>query len=247
MNTTISYPDLVAAHPDKEVAILQRLGWDVLGKPLVCDGLVGPKTRGALFLNPEVFLQAKSCADNAPCDATPHQVALFVQASMGLYVHPSALAAFDDLWAGEQETHGNNSGPYVSSLYEDPNPTAQQGAWCGVALRKWIRSAYPASLPVIRKSWMAKGVLSQLKKVAEADCRSGDGMVFHRKVDGTINNSFGHATLIVLRVDQVVYTIEGNVDLRPGVDGVACRRYRIDLGLVSGSGAPLSGIGRVIE
>lgn len=241
----VTYTQIVDAYPDKPFELLQRFGTDVYGKPLVCDGKPGTKSRAALYLNPAIFMLAEEIAANARDDMSPHQVGLFVKASLGHYVHPSAIAAFKDVWNGEGETLGNNRGPFVSMLYEDDNPTAQQGAWCGVCLRYWIRKAYPDSLPNVRKSWLAKGVSSQLKKIAPANCQSGDALIYNRKVDGSYNNINGHATLIALRDGDLVFTFEGNVDIKPGVDGCAARRYSLGNGLVSHTGAPFHQIGRV--
>ncbi len=84
------------------LAIIQRLGVDERGRPLTLDGVLGPKTMGATFLDPR-----------------------------GKYP-PVVMAALGELLDGAQEQHGNNSGPYVAkyNLDRDPLESESYGAWC---------------------------------------------------------------------------------------------------------------------
>lgn len=81
--------------------IVQRLGVDASGKPLVIDGTTGELTRGGRFLNP----------------VGPHIAGVD--------------AAIKELLAGAEEVGGNNAGPFVSKYYKRaPNDPQNHGAWC---------------------------------------------------------------------------------------------------------------------
>jgi hypothetical protein len=50
--TTYTYTEHLAAFVDLDTATRQRLGVEPSGRPLDDDGLIGPKTRGGIFLAP---------------------------------------------------------------------------------------------------------------------------------------------------------------------------------------------------
>lgn len=251
---SLSWEEIRSAYPNEPVERLQRLGVTPQDRGLDCDGKIGPLTRGATYINPTVFFVAKELFTDLRqknAQVTPNELALAFKRQHGIYLHPIALAAFEDAWAMKGETLGNNRGPYVSELYEDDNPEAQQGPWCGVAGRKWIRAAYPNVLPNPRQAWLAKGLAGRMRKVsAPRLIQSGDQLTLDRFVKGTYENTNGHAATCVLVDGDVVWTIEGNVDVtrardgKPSLDGVAVRRYHISKGLVSSAGAPMHQVSR---
>lgn len=247
---SLNYSELIKALPDEPLERLQRFGVEPGTQAgLVCDGVVGPKTRGARFLNPLAFQSAQTFfASSEAASLDPNGKAYQFHRLSGVYIHPIAVAAFEDAWAMKGETHGNNRGPYISEVYEDTNPLAQQGPWCGVAGRRWIRAAYPDALPNKRHAYMAKGLSGRMQRIRDASqIRSGDQLTSHRMVGGTYDNMNGHAATCVLVEGDIVWAIEGNVTVlrRPSkVDGVATRRYLISKGLISSTGAPLFAVAR---
>lgn len=243
---TITWSELRDAHPSAPIDRLQRFGVEPTSRRgLVCDGEVGPRTRGALYLNPDLFTLARDHFASLVGALTPSAKASSFQGKHGVYIHPIAVYAYEDAWDEKEETMGNNRGAFISELYEDPNATAQQGPWCGVAGRRWIRKAYPDALPSPRHAWMAKGLSDRMvHQPSWRMARSGDQLTYHRKVKGSFNNRNGHATTVAAVDGDMVWTIEGNIDIRPGVDGVAVRMYRFSENLVNNSGAGVYALAR---
>lgn len=247
---SLNWMQINIAYPKARVTQLQRLGVTADGRGLDCDGKVGPVTRGARYLNPELFFAAKELHEAHP-ELTPNERAQLTKEKLGHFIHPIAVSAFLDAWNEEGETLSNNRGPYVSALYEDDNPEAQQGPWCAVQSRRSIRAAYPDALPNPRHAWMAKGLAQRMKRVtAPRLIRSGDQITHDRFVKGTYNNANGHAVTCVAVDGDDVWTVEGNVDVsrardgKPSLDGVAVRRYKISEGLRSSTGAALHQVSR---
>lgn len=59
MTIHMTFEGLRAAQPDLPVDILQRLGHEAGGiKPLVCDGIAGPRTRSGIYLDPQAIPEA---------------------------------------------------------------------------------------------------------------------------------------------------------------------------------------------
>ncbi len=249
---SVSWAELVAAYPKARITQLQRLGVTPDGRGLDCDGKVGPVTRAARFLNPTLFFEAEKLHD-MHAGRTPDDRAQICKEVLGHYIHPIATSSFMDAWNEEGETLGNNRGPYVSELYEDKNPEAQQGPWCGVQSRRSIRAAYPTALPNPRDAWLAKGLARRMKKIAPRLVQSGDQITYDRLIDGSYDNGNGHATTCLAVEGDLVWTGEGNVDVsrardgKPSLDGVAVRRYKHSEGLRTPSGAAVHQVSRWVQ
>jgi hypothetical protein len=212
-NPTLTWRELRAAYPDHEIQILQRLGIDQSGRALVCDGKVGPRTEGAVYLNPAAV------------------------------VTPAAKVALAELMRGAGESLGNNRGPDVSKYMGDDNPNAQQGPWCAGFATWSLRQVYPTA----PRSLNARRSVSQLRhKVIQRLVRADDLIAWEREVKGKISDVHGHVEIVALVNGDTVWTIGGNVDVRPGAggDGVAARSYSLAAGLVNRSGHACVGIGR---
>jgi hypothetical protein len=213
---TLTWRELRAAHPDRDVAILQRLGIDQSGRALVCDGKVGPRTEGATFLNPAAVTT------------------------------PVAKVALAELMRGAGESLGNNRGPDVSKYMRDDSPTAQQGPWCAGFAMWCLREVYPTA----PYSQSARRSVSQLRhKVIQRLVKADDLIAWERVVDGKVSAVHGHVEIVALVNGDAVWTIGGNVDVRPGAagDGVAARSYSLAAGLVNRSGNACVGIGRHLQ
>lgn len=52
MSRIITHDELAEFHPSLPVAIQQRFGVEPNGEPLATDGIIGPKTKGAEYLDP---------------------------------------------------------------------------------------------------------------------------------------------------------------------------------------------------
>lgn len=243
---SLNWMQLNIAFPKEPVSRLQRLGVTSEGRGLVCDGKVGPITRSARYLNPELFFAAKALHEQHG-SRTPDERAQICKEQLGHYIHPIAVSSFIDCWNEEGEALGNNRGPYISALYEDDNPEAQQGPWCGVQSRRSIRAAYPDALPDPRQAWLAKGLARRMKKIAPRLAQSGDQITYDRMIDGSYDNGNGHATTCLAVEGDFVWTGEGNVDVAPGRDGVAVRRYKHSEGLRTPSGAPMHQVSRWVQ
>jgi hypothetical protein len=213
---TLTWRELRAAYPDHEIQILQRLGIDQSGRALVADGKVGPRTEGAIYLNPSAV------------------------------VTPVAKVALAELMRGAGESLGNNRGPDISKYMDDDNPSAQQGPWCAGFATWALRQVYPSA----PRSLNARRSVSQLRhKVIQRLIRPDDLIAWEREVDGKISDVHGHVEIVALVVGDTVWTIGGNVDVRPGAagDGVAARSYSLAAGLVNRSGNRCVGIGRHVQ
>ena len=107
----MNYDQIREYLPDVPLDIIQRLGHDpVTNKPLVCDGVEGPKTRRAVYL-PIDKLKAKTS-----------QIAL------------------NELLLGAQEINGNNRGRWVNKYFrcrEGADERKNRGAWCA-AWVTWV-------------------------------------------------------------------------------------------------------------
>jgi hypothetical protein len=128
----------------------------------------------------------------------------------------------------------------------DDNPNAQQGPWCAGFATYCLRQVYP-NAPY---SQSARRSVSQLRhKVIQRLVRADDLIAWERVVDGKVSAVHGHVEIVALVVGDVVWTIGGNVDVRPGAagDGVAARSYSLAAGLVNRSGNACVGIGRHVQ
>lgn len=161
-------------------------------------------------------------------------------------VTPVALVALGELMRGAGESLGNNRGPDVSKYMGDDNPRAQQGPWCAGFATWCLKQVYP-SAPY---SQSARRSVSGLKhKVIQRLIRADDLIAWERRVNGVISPHHGHVEIVALVAGDQVWTIGGNVDVRPGAagDGVAARCYSLAQGLVNASGNACVGIGRHVQ
>lgn len=158
-------------------------------------------------------------------------------------ITPVAKVALAELMRGAGESLGNNRGPDISKYMRDDSPTAQQGPWCAGFATWCLREVYPTA----PYSQSARRSVSQLRhKVIQRLVRADDLIAWERVVDGKVSAVHGHVEIVALVVGDVVWTIGGNVDVRPGAagDGVAARSYSLAAGLVNRSGNACVGIGR---
>lgn len=59
MTIHMTFAELRAAQPNLPIDILQRLGHEAASiKPLVCDGIAGPRTKGGIYLDPQAIPEA---------------------------------------------------------------------------------------------------------------------------------------------------------------------------------------------
>lgn len=219
MSIHLTYHQFKKAYPDLALEVLQRFGHEGGSiRPLVCDGIEGPKTRAAIYLNP-------SAIEEAGC--TPAKVALAEQL------------------AGAAEVGGPNAGPWVIK-YARLSPGAtlgtDRGAWCAF-FASWVLDAWAKlhgkSHP---KEGGARAVVRELphqldvKRALFSQLLVGDLIAWPSTTRSA--SWAGHVGIVAAKDEQGLYTIEGNVDLRPRVDGVACRYFRPDLIRVDGA-API--------
>lgn len=110
----MTYPEIRARLPGVPLDIIQRLGCEPSGRPLVCDGKEGGRTRTASYLDPQAV-----CA-------------------------PIAQRGIADLLAGVQEEARGNRGARIEEYSRGYQPDGHdQGPWCAFAASLWIHEAYP--------------------------------------------------------------------------------------------------------
>lgn len=187
----MNYTEIRALLPDAPIDIIQRLGCDKdTNKPLVCDGIEGPRTRNAIYL---------------PIDKIKTK---------------SSQIALQELLAGSQEVNGNNRGPWVNKYFrckEGASEVKNRGAWCSAYVTWVLDQAFG-----FRACWGAiRAVRDLMVRVGIDDAKEGDCISWR-----SLTRPFpaGHIGLIVLVEDDCIWTIEGNLDLKYGLDGVAVRR-----------------------
>ena len=135
-------------------------------------------------------------------------------------VAKTSLIALKELLDGSQEIGGNNRGKFVNKYFrvrQGSSLTKNRGAWCA-AFVTWILNEAIG----FRAVWGAiRTVRDHMQTIPISDIKEGD-CVSYRSL--TRPFPYGHVGLIVLVEEDCVWTIEGNVDLKPGIDGVAARR-----------------------
>jgi hypothetical protein len=209
----LTYTEIRARLPGVSVAILQRLGADpVTGRALVCDGVDGPRTKGAVYLNPD-------CVTD-----------------------PAGVVALKELLAGAEEELGRNDGPDVHKYAQLRGPYVKGKdlwAWCALFV-SWCLCQVWASFGKV--SGAIRLVRDHTTQVQLHELRPGDVVAWWSV---TRPRPYGHVGLVVAITALWVWTIEGNVDLRERIDGVAARRLpRATLKRIDG--APLAYCGRYL-
>jgi len=208
----MNYETITKLLPESSLDIIQRLGCDpVTSKPLVCDGVLGPKTRGATYLPIDKLLAKTS------------------------------IVALKELLDGSQELNGNNRGKFVNKYFRSRAGASElknRGAWCASAV-SWIYN----QVSPFRACWGAIRLVRDLmQRITTDEAREGDAVCWRSL---TRPWPYGHVGIIVLVEDDFVWSIEGNVDLMDGLDGVAARRLTKDLNRSDGNKAFM--VGRVKE
>lgn len=172
-------------------AIIQRLGVEPSGEPLALDGKVGPRTRGAVYLDPSALASSN---------------------------HPLVRWAVGELLDGVQEDRGrNNRGPRISE-YKRFSKRFAKGAWCAEFVSTGLAESYPdESPPYIRgaRRLVLKVGERRTRIDDPRDLRPGDILAFERK--STRTKFAGHVGIVVHVTEQHIYTIEGNVGRRGAV------------------------------
>lgn len=206
----LTYEQISSRYPDLPLSILQRLGCepDTL-RPLVCDGVIGKRTRAAVYLDPEAIARQGDLL---------------------------SVVALDYVLKGAREIApsgggtANNRGYWVNTFARlDPaaSLSVDRGAWCAFfasyCLDVWLktRGGFP-------RVGGARRLVQEYapQRVPLAQVRAGD-LVAWESVSRPA--PYGHVGIVVYRDDDCVWTIEGNVDLSPGVDGVAARCFKPSL------------------
>lgn len=157
---------------------------------------------------------------------------------------PVALIALGELLDAAQETLGNNRGHAISKYMGDKVPTAKQGPWCAGFATWCLRQAYPSAPRSLNARRSVAGLALQLRP---DQARADDLIAWERKVDGVVSPAHGHVEIVVGVEYKVIWTIGGNVDRAPGVDGVGARRYSGSNGWRNRDGNACVGVGRHAE
>lgn len=198
----INYKGLRAMHPHVGVAIIQRLGYDEQGRRLKIDGIEGPLTRGAIYVDPT------SVED------------------------PIVLAAMGELLLGAQEHGGNNRGPRVEAYQRGRSDELEgwmRGAWCASFASWCLMSAHGEDTPYIRGARRLGAEVarrSPMGKLRAHELEEGDLIIWDRDGpdEGTdpSDDWHGHVGVVVGRAGGYLWTIEGNAAAKRG----AVRVYR---------------------
>jgi hypothetical protein len=219
MTTHLTFDALLKAQPSLPLDVLQRLGHEAGGiKPLVCDGKLGPRTRGGIYLDPQAVLDA---------GCTPASVALA------------------ELLAGAQEVGGPNAGAWVikyARLSAGATLGTNRGAWCAF-FASWVLDQW-AQLhgKSFGKEGGARAVVKSLTRVELDSVQVGDLVAWPSLTRAP--SWAGHVGIVAAVLADGIYTIEGNVDLKPYVDGVSARFF--ERNLVRSDGAKPLYAGRLL-
>jgi hypothetical protein len=212
MTIHMTFDELRRAQPDLPIDIIQRLGHEAGGiKPLVCDGIAGPRTRSGIYLSPQAVRDA---------GCTPASIAL------------------EELLAGAAETT-RNAGPWVhkyARLSANGDIGRDRGAWCAF-FASWVLDQW-AKLhgKAFGKEGGARAVVRNLPvRVPIEEIQVGDLVAWPSL---TRASWAGHVGFIAALDATGVYSVEGNVDLIGALDGVSARYFARNLIRADGA-APL--------
>lgn len=213
----LTFDEIRSAHPTLPLDIIQRLGCEPdTRRPLVCDGKLGPRTRAAAYLSP------------AAVESLPSKL---------------PALALDELLAGAREVApapgkaANNRGAWVNKycrMSARASTVVDRGAWCAFfaswVLNLWAVEYKAASFK--RVGGARRLVRDELTPVHLADVQPGDLVAWESK---TRPAPYGHVGIVVYASGGIIRTVEGNIDLVPGLDGVSSRAFNPDLIRVDGA------------
>ena len=168
------------------VALRQRLGVEPDGTPLAVDGIVGPRTRAAVYLDPVALKQA----------------------------HPLVACALEELLAGAQEGPRNNTGPwpkkYMRGVLYPGAWCAGFVSWC---LRQTYGEGTPY-IRGARRLGLAVAEQGDVGKLAVHELEVGDLIIWNR--DGPDpgrdpgDDWSGHVAIVAHLDGEHVWSIDGN-------------------------------------
>jgi hypothetical protein len=219
MTAHLTFEQVRQAHPSLPLDVIQRLGHEAGSiRPLVCDGLAGNRTRSGIYLSPQAVLDA---------GCTPASIALA------------------ELLGGAQEEGGPNAGAWVikyARLSAGATLGRNRGAWCAF-FASWVLDQW-AKLhgKDFAREGGARAVVRGLKRIAIEEIQVGDLAAWPSLTRAP--SWTGHVGICAALTPEGVYTVEGNVDLVPRVDGVSARFFRRDL--IRSDGAKPLYAGRLI-
>lgn len=157
-------------------------------------------------------------------------------------VGPVALVALAELLKGAGELLGNNDGPDVWRYNRSRGPYRAPfvlWAWCAL-FASWCLWQVHQSFE--RVTGAVRLVRDHLTRVQQHEVAPDDLAAWW---SATRPRPYGHVGIVAVVTPQVVWTIEGNVDLVGRIDGVAARRLARPA-LTRADGAPLAYLGRYI-
>jgi len=201
------YGKMTRTHPGLGTDIVQRLGYDYLGRRLAIDGIAGPLTEGAIYVAPE--------------SVGPELVRV----------------AMRELLKGAEEVGGNNRGERVERYQRgraaDLAPW-MRGAWCASFVSWCLWRTFDDAYPYIRgarRLGLAVAERSELGEILEpGELEAGDLIIWDRDGpdagDDPSDDWSGHIGIMVGRAGGYIWTIEGNAEARRG----AVRVYRFPEG-----------------
>lgn len=188
--TILTYTELRDAYPLLDTRVIQALGVEPDGRPLAIDGAVGPKTRGASFLDPDTL-------EAGVLDFAMQELLERARESDGL----------------------NNAGPRVAKYYERPYvPRKKYGAWCAAFASWCLRQAYGTHIKrILGAQRLGRAIAkhhSALGKLEAHELEAGDLIIWDR--DGPdegrdpSDDWHGHVGFVAHVDDAHIWTIEGN-------------------------------------
>ena len=190
---------------------LQRFGVEPSGAALDDDGVVGPRTRGGLFLDPDTLTHpltremARLATLGAREEGDNNQgrwPAFFMGDKTLVDLTPELIAAF----AADQVARWK---------------ARTQGPWCAGCMSTVIRLAYGPGQPhshgarELARLWARRPG----REVRLEDTQEGDIVAWRREAaDG--NPAAGHIGVVVTRTDDLLLVLEGNGGRKGGAVGL---------------------------
>lgn len=185
--------------------------YDSFGEKLASDGIWGPKTAESFeYTPPHPYEPIPGDLLELTRDPRAHDYAKEVVRI--------ALHEFED---GAGEIGGNNQGPYVDKYFlGDELASHRQWAWCA-AFTSWCHLEAAQSLGVpcpIEHTGVAQNLHKQLERksvafdLGQRELLCGDIITWWR---GNVRSWKGHSGMVLGVINDVLYTIEGNIGPYP--------------------------------